>query len=345
MRKTKPLLIAALSLVAVAVALASYDRSPGRFLIETSDSSPVADGRTPISLRVTPQNRTLDVDTLKVRIVEGEKRATILSTKLENGRAEIRLRPAVLPGRVVVELNAPGFESARADFTTTLLASDAWDDGTPDFLRLGPDDGDAFRRWFTFLAESQYYRSGVRLAKEIDDCAALIRFAYRESLREHSAEWANNVDLDEAVSFPQIRKYQYPYTPAGAALFRIRDGRFQFQDLSNGTFAEFADAHTLERFNTHFISRDIRSARPGDLLFYRQRDQNLPFHAMIVVGRSHFEADSEPRVVYHTGPIGDAGGEIRRPTMDALLRHPEPQWRPVPANNSFLGVYRWNILR
>ena len=36
---------------------------------------------------------------------------------------------------------------------------------------------------------------------------------------------------------------------------------------------------------------------------------------------------------------------IRRPTVDELLHFPEPDWRPLPDNPSFLGVYRWNILR
>src|SRR5437870_4563904 len=36
---------------------------------------------------------------------------------------------------------------------------DRFGDGTPEFLRLdGEADRRAFRHWFTFLAESQYYR-------------------------------------------------------------------------------------------------------------------------------------------------------------------------------------------
>ena len=66
-----------------------------------------------------------------------------------------------------------------------LDAGDTIGDGTPDFLRLhDPADRIAFRRWFTFLAEAQYFR-GRALPAEIDDCAALLRFAYREALRPH----------------------------------------------------------------------------------------------------------------------------------------------------------------
>ena len=64
--------------------------------------------------------------------------------------------------------------------------SDRFSDGTPDFLRLdSEEDRRAFRDWFLFLAESQYYREPARLPREIDDCASLLRFAYREALRQH----------------------------------------------------------------------------------------------------------------------------------------------------------------
>lgn len=304
-----------------------------------------ADGNTRVVVRAIARGRQLSFNTFKARVVEGQTRGFIDSTRFEAGTAVVRIRPAILPGKIVLELNADRFIPGRWEFDTTLLTSDAFGDGTPDFLRLGPDDDTAFRSWFTYLAESQYYRADARLSKEISDCAALIRFAYREALRAHDTRWANDLDLDDAVSFPAVQKYQYPFTPLGADLFRIRDGRFLQQDLTDSTFAQFADAQTLWRFNTHLVSRNVFAAQPGDLLFYRQLDQNLPFHTMIFIGRSHFDPDSASRVVYHTGPIGAGNGEIRRPTLDLLLRHPEPKWRPVSANSNFLGVYRWNILR
>jgi uncharacterized protein YfaT (DUF1175 family) len=131
-----------------------------------------------------------------------------------------------------------------------------------------------------------------------------------------------------------VRKYVYPYTPLGASLFRTAGG-----------FAEFADAQTLVRYNTYFVSRDIRRAEPGDLLFYRQLDQGQAFHTMIYLGRSQFEPGRAMYVVYHTGPCHGGPGEMRRPTVEELLRHPAPQWRPMTGNPNFLGIYRWNILR
>ena len=71
----------------------------------------------------------------------------------------------------------------------------------------------------------------------------------------------------------------------------------------------------------------------------------MPFHAMIYLGRGSFEPSPAKWIVYHTGPISGQKGEIRRPSVDELLRHPSPRWRPAVGNGNFLGVYRWNILR
>ena len=222
--------------------------------------------------------------------------------------------------------------------------SDRFGDGAPDFSRLEDlQDRRAFRRWFTFLAESQYYRD--KLPAEIKDCAALIRYAYRESLRRHDGEWASELGLTAVPAEASVAKYSYPRTPLGANLFRVRPGPFREPDLATGAFAQFADASTLRRFNTHFVTREIRLAQPGDLLFYNQLEQDMPFHVMIYLGRSAAEPGGRNWIVYHTGPIGKWPGEIRRPDVEELLRHPSPRWRPLPGNGNFLGVYRWNILR
>jgi uncharacterized protein YfaT (DUF1175 family) len=185
---------------------------------------------------------------------------------------------------------------------------------------------------------------------EINDCAALLRYAYRNALRNHDPAWIRESQILPPTALPTIEKYQYPFTSLGATLFRVRAGAFERTDFENGSFAEFADAKTLKDFNTHFLSRDIHVARPGDILFYRQLEQNSLFHSMVFVGRSQWVEDSGPQsaddvVVYHTGPIGKGRGEMRRMRLVELQRFPSPRWRPVPGNDNFLGVYRWNILR
>jgi uncharacterized protein YfaT (DUF1175 family) len=257
-----------------------------------------------------------------------------------------RIRAGVTAADITVRVEIAGLPVARAHLVTALDVTDSAGDGTPDFLRLD-DAGDqrAFRRWFTFLAETQYFQPAERRPAEIVDCAALIRYAYREALRAHDGNWATDAHLPVAPGIPSVAKYQYPYTPLGADLFRVKAGGFQAADLSTSAFAQFADAKTLQLRNTYFVTRDLDRAQPGDLLFYRQDSDHMPFHSMIYLGESQIGKDGGRYLVYHTGPDADGPGEIRRPTLDELRHFPEPDWRPLADNPRFLGVYRWNILR
>jgi len=241
---------------------------------------------------------------------------------------------------------AAGYDASRGD-----NATDRFGDGTPDFLRLdSPEDRDAFRLWFAAIAEYQALRPDKELPSEINDCAALIRYSYRNALHGHDEAWFQETQMRPPEALPSVGKYGYPRTPLGAALFRVKPGVYAPGDERNGAFAEFADAKTLKSLNTFFVSRDIRQAQPGDLLFYFQLEQGSPFHSMIFIGRSQWPVDGESpqvddTVVYHTGPAGKKPGEMRRVRVEELLHHPSPRWRPVEGNSNFLGVYRWNIVK
>ena len=104
--------------------------------------------------------------------------------------------------------------------------------------------------------------------------------------------------------------------------------------------AEFADAMTIIRWNTTPVSRDLRDARPGDLLYFRQPGQRQPDHLMVVIGTSPFDSSARDFVVYHSGPDGEDPGEIRKVRAADLARHPAPRWRPQPSNAAFVGVFR-----
>jgi uncharacterized protein YfaT (DUF1175 family) len=223
--------------------------------------------------------------------------------------------------------------------------TDRFADGTPDFIRItDPADQAAFRQWFIAIADYQAVRPRTEVPAEITDCASLLRYAYREALKRHDATWFASTGIEVSALPGEIRAWHYPETPLGASLFRIRPGGFEAADISNGAFAQFADAKTLVERNAYLVGRDVREAQPGDLLFYRQFGQSSPWHTMIVT-----RIGADAAVVYDTGPIGGSAhgkaGELRRVTLAELLDHPQPQWRPVPGNPNFLGVYRWNILR
>jgi uncharacterized protein YfaT (DUF1175 family) len=256
----------------------------------------------------------------------------------------------LLFGIAILLLTQPGrFASHRsrvyaistAAYPRPRVVTDRFSDGTPDFLRLAdPADQAAFRRWFVLIADEQALRPKAEIPSEITDCASLLRYAYREALKRHDDSWFLSTGI-EVDAFPgEIRAWHYPDTALGAQLFRVRPGSFESSDLTNGSFAQFADAKTLVEHNAFLVSRDVRAAQPGDLLFYRQFGQSSPWHSMIVA-----EVGVQARVVYHTGPDHGRHGELRRVLIAELLDHPQPRWRPVTSNPNFLGVYRWNILR
>lgn len=260
---------------------------------------------------------------------------------------QARIRAGTMPGEIALRVDVPGAAAATASLRAVLDPRDRAGDGTPDFLRLyDPHDRESFRRWFTFLAEEQYFQPVEQRPAEINDCAALIRYAYREALHAHDSAWAQTARLSVVPAFDSVSRYQYPHTALGSGLFRTVEGPFRAADLANGAFAQFADAQTLWRFNTHAVGRDIARALPGDLLFYRQPEgHDMPFHSMIYLGGSQVRRDGSLYILYHTGPDGSDPGEMRRLTTTELLRFPQPEWRPVSGNPAFLGLYRWNILR
>lgn len=342
-----PRWLAVVAVLAIATAVCAFTvrraLAPASFVWQLSTPTIPADGFTSTELAIHSSNGR-DLRGLHVEM-ETPHRAAVESLTVEGSSALASLRSGVLPGEIKVRLTGPGFAPQEITLRTTPDSGDTVGDGTPDFLRLhDPADRLAFRHWFTLLAESQYYR-GKSLLPEIDDCAALLRFAYREALREHDAAWAHATALAAPASASDIQQYQYPYTPLAALLFRVRGGSFADSDMDDGAFAQFADVETLWRHNTFSVGRNLLRARPGDLLFFRQDAGRMPFHAMIFLGSSQVEPGGEQFVVYHTGPSGSSPGEVRRLSVAQLLNYPDPRWRPVPSNAGFLGVYRWNILR
>ena len=336
--------LAVLAVVAVVCAFTLHRAlAPAEFVAHLAASTLPADGFSSTELTIQSSN-SHELRGVQVQ-VESPHQLTVESLTMHDDAASATLQSGVMPSETKLRITAPGFAPREIHLRTTPEYGDAIGDGTPDSLRLhAPADRLAFRRWFTLLAEAQYYR-GKNASPEIDDCAALLRFAYREALRGHDTAWATAMALPAPASSGDIHQYQYPYTPLGAALFRVRGGSFLEDDLRDGTFAEFADAETLWRHNTFSVGRSLGRARPGDLLFFRQEDGRMPFHAMIFLGRSQLEPGSEQFVVYHTGPSGKSKGEIKRLSVAELLNYPDARWRPITSNPAFLGVYRWNVLR
>jgi uncharacterized protein YfaT (DUF1175 family) len=293
-----------------------------------------ADGRVHTALRL----RARSGRSLHLEDIEGSEPSLHLAATGDTGLEGLVQSP-IMPGQSQLHLRWRG-HSMIVPILFVFDPTDSYGDGTPDFLRLHTaEDQRAFRSWFTMLAERESEQPPEKLPPEISDCSALLRYAYREAINRHDEQWLARQDAESTAAISSILQYQYPETPLGTALFRVRPGSFLVADLEDGSFAQFADARTLMMLNTHFMSRTVGAAQAGDLLFYRQLEQNSQYHSMIVAGQ---HADW---VVYHTGPIGKVKGEVRRVSIEDLLHHPDVRWRPLPENSNFLGVYRWNILR
>lgn len=225
-------------------------------------------------------------------------------------------------------------------------------------VRLADDsDRAAFRAWFVLLADAQFERT----TPDVVDCAALVRHAFREALRAHTPEWVRRSGLPFTPQFADVRSAP-PAGDDGWPLFRVSNGPVplatrkgapyaeprkgaSYPETRKGApyapqYAEFADAKTLVRFNARPLGRETSSLRAGDLLYFRQPGQKDPDHLMVFVGRSFFEAEGDDWVVYHTGPIENGPGEVRKVPLSTLAQHPSPRWRPLVSNPQFIGAFR-----
>ena len=227
------------------------------------------------------------------------------------------------------------------------LWSDSDGDGIPDSAELRSyDDRENFRRWFTGIAEKQFYEMSPAWNREQRDCAGLVRFSMREALRRHDRPWFQRMGSQYEPMAADVRAYNLENGPLGEKLFRTDFGSFKQTDFTEGKFSEFADGKTLKNHNSVFVSRDRRQAKPGDLLFFYQPwVQKFPYHVMIFIGAARIDNDGAADwVVYHTGSAPEDGGTIKKVRLSVLDHHPDKRWRPVETNANFLGFYRLKIL-
>jgi uncharacterized protein YfaT (DUF1175 family) len=242
----------------------------------------------------------------------------------------------------------------KAEFTSSsdrvskaeLVDSD--NDGIPDVIELRTyQDRDAFKRWFTAIAETQFYQLSDQWNAEQRDCAGLVRFAMREALRKHDRIWFQKMGPNYETVAADIGEFDLDHNPLGEKIFRTDFGSFAEADLRNGRFSEFADGRSLKNFNTVFVTRDRREAVAGDLLIYYQPwVQKFPYHVMILLGPARISPNgANDWVVYHTGSSPTDKGTVKKVELSVLDHHPDPRWRPVESNKNFLGFYRLKILQ
>jgi hypothetical protein len=197
---------------------------------------------------------------------------------------------------------------------------------------LGQGDREAFRTWFVALLEQQLDGPSPAWEPAQRDCAGLLRFAFREAWGPHTEAWR------ERTGFPGFPVAVDP-SPALA-------GPWRSAFPTPAGWNPFAKGAYLRTQACVLLGRDLSEARPGDLIFFARGGAHPePDHAMAFVRP---DADGQPVLLYHTGPEGTGltrkDGEIRRVRLEDLLHHPDADFRPLPENPAFLGLYRWKVL-
>lgn len=197
---------------------------------------------------------------------------------------------------------------------------------------LSQGDKDAFRTWFISLLERQLDGPSPAWEPAQRDCAGLLRFAFREAWGPHTEAWRDRV--------------AFPAAPVAVDPSPAMAGPWREAFPTPAGWNPFAKGAFLRRYACVPMGRDLAEAKPGDLIFFARGGAHPePDHAMAFVRP---DMDGQPVLLYHTGPEGTGAtrteGEIRRVRLEDLLHHPEPDFRPLPENPAFIGLYRWNVL-
>jgi len=215
-------------------------------------------------------------------------------------------------------------------------------DGYPDRCELWKEnDRTSFREWFIKIAISQYFKRSASWNKKERDCAGLIRYSYRESLKKHNRNWFYLTGITIENPPPEITEFAYPKIPIiGKNIFAVKSKKANnsFKIKINNEcyfFSNFADVENLLKKNCHFTGKNINLAKKGDILFFRYlKNGTYLYHSMIYLG----VINKKKSIIYHTGSKKVLKLVPTSYLNDSII------FRPIEWNHNFLGVYRFNIL-
>ncbi len=184
---------------------------------------------------------------------------------------------------------------------------------------LDVQQSQVFRAWFVRIAEEQLSR-GPSPRWYQQDCAGLVRFAANEALKVHNEKWLRSNGLSNR------------YLPPELELSDEQRRLAQQWQQGGGKVGPYVNAIKLIQFNSRLVGRDVAQARPGDLMFFDQGDDQ---HLMIWMGRY---------IAYHTGTTTPTDNGMRSASLQQLMNWKDTRWIPDAANPNFIGVYRLNFL-
>ncbi|MFN3987550.1 MAG: DUF1175 domain-containing protein [Rhodocyclaceae bacterium] len=189
------------------------------------------------------------------------------------------------------------------------------DDGE---VMLDLEQSQRFRAWFVRIVEDQL-RRGPTPRWFHQDCAGLVRFAAHEALRLHDAAWLRAMGMAGPL-------------PPEPELSTAQRQLAQHWHQGGGARGPFVTAARLIAYNTVRTGHDVNLARPGDLLFFDQGDEQ---HVMIWMG--HY-------IAYHTGTTTPTDNGLRAVTLPQLMQWKDTRWIPDATNPNFIGIYRLRFL-
>jgi uncharacterized protein YfaT (DUF1175 family) len=202
---------------------------------------------------------------------------------------------------------------------------------------LNPEQSDHFRAWMSVIVAEQF-KQGPSPRWYHRDCAGLARYAVAEALRVHDARWRKASGL-------QGRRL-----PAELSLEPEQSKLLNSWNALDGSRQAFVSALALIHSNSRPLGKEPAMARPGDLMFFDQGDEQ---HLMIWMGTW---------IAYHNGQtpvtvgptragrktpknvISTEDNGLRAVTPAELLQWKDTRWRPRDDNPNFAGFYRLAFL-
>lgn len=206
----------------------------------------------------------------------------------------------------------------------------------PASVLLDSRQSEHFRAWMTFIV-AQQFRQGPSQRWFHRDCAGLVRYAVAEAFRTHDANWrkANGLSGQRLPPEVVLRADQGELVRGWTGL----DGNRQ----------AFVTALGLVQGNSRPLGKASAMARPGDLLFFDQGDEQ---HLMVWMGSwVAYHNGQTPVVLAPRGkkPVRGAAPEyedsgLRAVTPAELMQWKDTRWRPHEDNPNFAGYYRLGFL-
>ncbi|MFW6173788.1 MAG: DUF1175 domain-containing protein [Elusimicrobiota bacterium] len=258
-------------------------------------------------------------------------------TEKTYSESNIRYKMQIIKQEATLKIVYSGFKEIVKQIKLNFQGwIDSNKNGLPDVVELDERNSEIFRFWFVNIAILQAIENSEVWSINEKDCAGLIRFAYKEALKNHDENWIKNLGFNQKEwkeltgvnlsKLEDVNIFNYPFIPViGTSIFLTESGKF----------SAYADAYNLLRHNTVFVSKKVEDVEPGDILFFHFPDPST-FHSMIFTGDG---------LVYHTGPVSeDSEGKVKLWLFDDYMRLMPIQWLPVKENPFFLGFYRFKIL-